>query len=95
MLGYLDDGANVMALAMNGWAAADPAWWRNLQADPEATVHLVTGRRNVRARVAKGAERGRLWARWRELDANLDDYAARRSEPTAIVVFEPSANAAA
>jgi F420H(2)-dependent quinone reductase len=27
MLGYLVDGANLVTLAMNGWGAAEPAWW--------------------------------------------------------------------
>ena len=35
------------------------------------------------------AERERLWARWAEVDEGLDDYAARRSRPTAVVVLEP------
>jgi hypothetical protein len=26
---------------MNGWADPEPAWWLNLQANPEATVELV------------------------------------------------------
>lgn len=89
MLGYLDDGANPMALAMNGWADAEPAWWLNLQHQPDATMDLVTGPRSVTARAATGDERGRLWARWLELDPHLDDFAARRSGTTAIVVFEP------
>ena len=39
--------------------------------------------------VATGEERERLWARWAEVDEGLDDYAARRSRPTAVVVLEP------
>jgi hypothetical protein len=38
-----------------------------------------------------GAERSRLWARWREMDANLDAYAALRSSQTAVVILEPRA----
>jgi hypothetical protein len=34
-------------------------------------------------------ERARLWDRWRELDKNLDGYAARRPVETAVVVLEP------
>jgi hypothetical protein len=45
----------------------------------------------VRARSAAGEERERLWQRWRELDENLDGYAARRPHETAVVVFEPRA----
>jgi hypothetical protein len=36
-----------------------------------------------------GGDRERLWQRWRELDKNLDRYAARRPQETAVVVLEP------
>ncbi|MPY98454.1 MAG: nitroreductase family deazaflavin-dependent oxidoreductase [Actinophytocola sp.] len=90
MLGYLQDGPNLVTLAMNGWAAPEPAWWLNLQANPDATVELSSGRRRVRARAASGEERARLWARWQELDKDLDAFAARRPRETAVVVLEPS-----
>ena len=90
ILGYFDDGPNLVTMAMNGWAAAEPAWWLNLQAHPEATVALAGGRREVRGRAAEGDERSRLWDRWRELDTDLDDFAARRPEETAVVILEPS-----
>ncbi|MFF5991220.1 nitroreductase family deazaflavin-dependent oxidoreductase [Prauserella flavalba] len=90
ILAYLPDGPNVYTLAMNGWGVPEPAWWLNLQARPEATVTLVDGSRRVRARAAQGEERGRLWARWRELDHNLDAFAARRPGETAVVILEPA-----
>jgi deazaflavin-dependent oxidoreductase (nitroreductase family) len=89
ILGYFEDGPNLVSLAMNGWGAAEPAWWLNLQAHPEATVDLVDGHRRVRGRAATGDERSRLWARWREIDANLDSFAALRPTETAVVVLEP------
>src|SRR3712207_4286521 len=54
ILGYYDDGPNLVTLAMNGWADAEPAWWLNLQAHPDATVDLSDGARPVRARAAAG-----------------------------------------
>jgi deazaflavin-dependent oxidoreductase (nitroreductase family) len=89
LVGYVEDGDNLVTMAMNGWGAAEPAWWLNLQADPEATVQTRDGVRPVRARRARGPERERLWSRWAELDQNLDAYAARRPNETAVVVFEP------
>jgi deazaflavin-dependent oxidoreductase (nitroreductase family) len=92
ILGYYEDGSNLVSMAMNGWGAAEPAWWLNLQADPRAVVALAGGvRREVRARAAVGDERERLWGRWRELDKDLDGYAARRPRETAVVVLEPTA----
>ena len=40
ILGYWEDGPNLITLAMNGWAEAEPAWWLNLQAHPDASVEL-------------------------------------------------------
>jgi deazaflavin-dependent oxidoreductase (nitroreductase family) len=89
ILGYFEDGPNLVTMAMNGWAPREPAWWLNLQAHPEAVVETPGGTRRVRGRAAEGAERERLWDRWREYDKNLDEFAARRPTETAVVVLEP------
>jgi deazaflavin-dependent oxidoreductase (nitroreductase family) len=89
VVGYFEDGPNLVTMAMNGWGAAEPSWWLNLQAHPEAIVQTRDGTRQVRARRAQGDERERLWSRWAEIDSNLDAYAARRPTGTAVVVFEP------
>jgi deazaflavin-dependent oxidoreductase (nitroreductase family) len=90
ILGYFEDGPDLVTMAMNGWADAEPAWWLNLQAQPDATVELPGGRsRAVRARAANADERPRLWARWAEYDKDLDGFAARRSMETAVVILSP------
>ena len=92
ILGYVEDGPNLVTLAMNGWGQAEPAWWLNLQANPDVTVELADGKRDVRGRAARGEERERLWARFRaqrEWGDGVDRFAARRSRETAVVVFEP------
>ena len=89
ILGYLEDGPNVVTMAMNGWADDEPAWWLNLQANPVAGLDLPDGRRMVRGKAAEGDERSRLWDRWREIDTKLDGYAALRSRETAVVILEP------
>jgi F420H(2)-dependent quinone reductase len=89
ILGYFEDGPNYVTLAMNGWDPAEPAWWLNLQAHPEAYAELKGEQRIVRGRAAEGEERERLWALWAQRDANLDGYAARRPQGTAVVVLEP------
>jgi deazaflavin-dependent oxidoreductase (nitroreductase family) len=90
ILGYYEDGPNLVSMAMNGWGKPEPAWWLNLQAHPQALVELARGeRREVLGRAASGDERERLWQRWRELDKDLDQYAARRPRETAVVILEP------
>lgn len=89
MLGYIEDGDDLVTLAMNGWGEAEPAWWLNLQANPDAQVDLPDGPRLVTARAAEGDERMRLWDRWREVDRDLDAFAARRPGQTDVVVLAP------
>ncbi len=90
IVGYLEDGPNLVVLAMNGWEDGDPAWWRNLEAHPDTVVHLAgRHRRPVHARRAVGEERDRLWQRWAVVDRGLDGYAALRSNETPVVVLEP------
>lgn len=88
ILGYVEDGADLVLLAMNGWADGEPAWWLNLRADPRATVRLADrSTLRVTAHAAEGPERDRLWGLWRAVEPNLDEYAALRSTPTAVVVL--------
>ena len=89
ILGYLEDGPNLVTLAMNGWGEGEPAWWLNLQAHPQARVRLRDGTRDVVAHAATGPERDRLWERWRSVDKDLDGFARYRSTETAVVVLEP------
>jgi deazaflavin-dependent oxidoreductase (nitroreductase family) len=90
IIGYLEDGPDLVALAMNGWDEGHPAWWLNLEAQPEAVVRLAHQHpRLVRARLAAAGERDRLWQRWVEVDPKLDAYASRRSTETPVVVLEP------
>ena len=89
ILGYFEDGPDLVTMAMNGWADPEPAWWLNLQAQPDVTVDLPGGSRAVHARAANHDERPRLWAMQATYDKDLDGYAARRSGETAVVILSP------
>jgi deazaflavin-dependent oxidoreductase (nitroreductase family) len=92
IVGYFEDGPNLVTMAMNGWGKSEPAWWLNLQAAPDTTVDLADGPRAVRARAAVGEERERLWATFSDYPGwgdDIDSLARRRSGETAVVVFEP------
>ena len=92
ILGYFEDGPNLVTMAMNGWGAPEPAWWLNLQAQPETTVELISGPRRVRGRAATADERPPLWARWGVYDdpQKLESWASRRPGETAVVILEPA-----
>jgi F420H(2)-dependent quinone reductase len=89
ILGYFEDGPDLVTMAMNGWADAEPGWWLNLQAHPDVTVDLPGGSRAVHAHAADKDERPRLWARWADYDKDLDAFAALRSRETAVVILSP------
>ena len=90
IIGYLEDGPNLVALAMNGWEEGHPSWWRNLEAHSDAVVRLAgQDLRPVRARPSVGEERDRLWRRWVAVGPKLDAYAGRRSTQTPVIVLEP------
>jgi F420H(2)-dependent quinone reductase len=90
ILGYHDDGLNIVTVAMNGWMEGDPAWWVNLQARPEATIELKGRTLKVRARAAAGEERERLW----KLFPDAGPFVAHRRTETAVVVLEPVSESA-
>jgi len=90
IIGYLEDGPNLISIAMNGWDDGHPSWWLNLEAHPDAMVRLPDqSQRPVRARRAAGHERDRLWQRWVAVDPRLDGYATGRSTETPVIMFEP------
>lgn len=90
IVGYIEDGPNLVTLAMNGWDEGDPAWWLNLQAHPDATVKQARQpARRVRARVAESDEREDLWQRWVQIDPGLTAPARQRATLTPVVIFEP------
>ena len=90
IVGYYEDGPNLVTMAMNGWGEPEPAWWLNLQAHPDATIQLHDRTLAVRGRAASPEERPRLWDLWRRYDGEeLDAWASRRPRETAVVILEP------
>src|SRR3954447_17795433 len=55
-------GDAILLVASKAGAAQNPAWFHNLRAHPDVAVTVNGERRPVRARVAQGEERERLWA---------------------------------
>jgi deazaflavin-dependent oxidoreductase (nitroreductase family) len=56
IIGYLEDGPNLISIAMNGWDEGHRSWWLNLEAHADAVVRL-TGQHQRRC--ARAWPRGR------------------------------------
>ena len=92
IVGYLEDGPNLVLVAMNGWDEGHPAWWLNLKAHPDAVVRLPNAApRPVSAREVEGDERERLWRRWAAVQQDYDGFARERATETPVIVLEPAA----
>jgi deazaflavin-dependent oxidoreductase (nitroreductase family) len=70
-LAYTRDGDRWVIIASKGGAPTNPDWYRNLLAQPTATVEVGTERFPVRAHIAVGAERDRLYD---QMAAQLPNY---------------------
>ena len=84
VLGFGRHGDELVAIASDNGAEEHPAWYRNLLADPTATIELGEEKFDVRARTAKPDER--------EVYAKVIPYLERQQKLTdreiPLVVFE-------
>ena len=88
-LAYLRDGENVVLVASKGGHPRNPGWFHNLMENPETTIQVGSERRAVRARIAEGEERKRLWAEVVDLYGGYRDYQERTDRQIPLVVLEP------
>ncbi|WP_354701048.1 F420H(2)-dependent quinone reductase [Paraconexibacter sp. AEG42_29] len=83
------DGDNYVIVASKGGAPEDPAWFKNMQANPDADVQVKAAHVPVTMTVAEGTERARLWDAMVEVWPDYTDYAAKTDREIPIVVLVP------
>jgi deazaflavin-dependent oxidoreductase (nitroreductase family) len=83
----LDDDHWAIFASKSG-APTNPAWFYNLVANPDAEIELGAERIPVRARVAKGEERGRIWTRQKQLMPGFAEYEKRTTREIPVIVLE-------
>jgi F420H(2)-dependent quinone reductase len=86
---YMPDGEKVVLVASKGGHPRNPAWFHNLLAHPDTTVQIGSQRKAVRARVAKPAERKRLWPKVVKAYSGYADYQRRTKREIPLVILEP------
>jgi len=81
------DGDDWVVVASNNGQDRHPAWWLNLQADPSATVRHRSETFPVRAHLAVGEERARLWPWLQKSNPMYARYEKRTSREIPVVVL--------
>jgi deazaflavin-dependent oxidoreductase (nitroreductase family) len=76
-----------IVVASKGGAPANPAWYENLRADPDATIEVRAETIPVRASTAAGPERDRLWALMVEAWPAYADYQERTTREIPVVIL--------
>ena len=85
----LVEGDNVVLVASFGGDDRNPAWFGNLAANPDVEVVMNGSNRKMRARVAEGVERTRMWEELTAKHANYAGYQRKTSRQIPVVVLEP------
>ena len=81
------DGERWVIVASKGGAPANPGWFENLKANPEATIQVRGDEVPVSATTASGDERSRLWSLMTEVWPAYDEYQAKTDREIPVVVL--------
>ncbi len=84
-----DEGFAVVA--SNAASPRPPAWWLNLQADPDVRAYVDGRWHDVRARKATDEEAQALWPRLQQIYVGYDHYREIAKRELPVVVLEPAA----
>ncbi len=83
----LQRAGGYVVVASRGGDDRHPAWFLNLQADPDVTVQIKDEEIPVRMRVAEGEERERLWALMNEVWPDYETYQTKTDRQIPVVVL--------
>jgi deazaflavin-dependent oxidoreductase (nitroreductase family) len=85
---YQRHGDDFVVVASKGGAPEHPAWYLNLEADPDATVQVQGDRFKANARTASADEKPELWQIMTSAWPAYDDYQRNTSRDIPVVVLE-------
>jgi deazaflavin-dependent oxidoreductase (nitroreductase family) len=80
-------GSEYVVVASKGGAPAHPAWYLNLQANPEVKVQIKGDKFTAHARTANPQERAALWPKMVGIYGPYADYQAKTDREIPIVVL--------
>jgi deazaflavin-dependent oxidoreductase (nitroreductase family) len=81
-------GRDYVVVASKGGAPAHPAWYLNLEANPDVEVQVKADKFKARARTATGPERAALWDKMVEIYPPYADYQKKTDRQIPLVVLQ-------
>jgi deazaflavin-dependent oxidoreductase (nitroreductase family) len=87
---YFQDGDSYVVVGSDGAAKHDPQWWKNLQVDPMGAVRVGRKKCHVKATLAAGAERERLWEIGKTANPMWAKYQVRTERELPVVILIPT-----
>ena len=85
---YGTHGDDYLVVASKGGSDAPPAWYLNLQADPEVEVQVRADKFTARARTATADEKPALWRQMTAIWPDYDNYQRKTEREIPVVVLE-------
>ena len=82
------DGPRLVVIASRGGNDRAPAWYLNLRSHPDATIRSGGVVRHIRARIATGTERARLWHIAAGAYPGYETYRGRTRREIPVVVLQ-------
>ena len=86
---YFQEGESYVVVGSDGAAKRDPQWWRNLQVDPMGAIRVGRKKLEVKATLATGAERERLWEIGKTVNPLWSKYQTRTERELPVVMLTP------
>jgi len=90
---YQHYGDALLVVASKGGSDTPPAWYLNLQADPDVTVQVRGDRFAARARTATPQEKPDMWRVMAAAWPQYDEYQRKTDRDIPVVVLEPAGRA--
>lgn len=90
-LNCISDGDRYLAVASYGGDDRDPQWFKNLQANPEATIQVGADTIPVTASVATPEEKKTLWPKVVSAYKGYEGYQRKTDRDIPVVILTPLA----
>ena len=85
---YGRSGADYLVVGSKGGAPTPPAWYLNLQANPDVAVQVKADRFAARARTASKQEKPELWKLMTSIWPDYDEYQTKTEREIPVIILE-------